>query len=77
MCSCSARSTGRCERRRRRWWRSRWRGATPVLIADQHRAYLSGPAEHRLFEIDYADGARVARTFDTTDAPAFVAETGR
>ncbi|MCZ0709162.1 ABC transporter [Microbacterium paraoxydans] len=52
-------------------------GATPVLIADQHRAYLSGPAEHRLFEIDYADGARVARTFDTTDAPAFVAETGR
>ncbi|WP_101848311.1 ABC transporter [Zhihengliuella sp. ISTPL4] len=51
--------------------------AAPVLIADQHRAYLSGPAEHRLFEIDYADGARVARTFDAATEPAFVAETGR
>ncbi|MFJ6550593.1 ABC transporter [Microbacterium sp. NPDC091676] len=52
-------------------------GETPTLIADQHRAYLSGPAEHRLFEIDYADDARLARSFDTADAPAFVAETGR
>ena len=52
-------------------------GAAPVLIADQHRAYLSAPSEHRLFEIDYADAARIARTFDTDTAPAFVAETGR
>lgn len=52
-------------------------GATPALIADQHRAYLSAPAEHALHEIDYADAARVARTFDTTTEPAFVAETGR
>lgn len=52
-------------------------GMAPVLIADQHRAYLSAPSEHRLFEIDYADAARVARTFDTTTSPAFVAETGR
>lgn len=52
-------------------------GEAPALIADQHRAYLSGPAEHRLFEIDYADDARLARTFDTADAPTFVAETGR
>ncbi|WP_149083590.1 MULTISPECIES: ABC transporter [Microbacterium] len=52
-------------------------GASPTLIADQHRAYLSGPVEHRLFEIDYADGARVARTFDTATEPAFMAETGR
>ena len=28
-------------------------------------------------EIDYADGARIARTFETATAPAFVAETGR
>ncbi|WP_314649669.1 ABC transporter [uncultured Microbacterium sp.] len=52
-------------------------GAAPTLIADQHRAYLSAPAEHRLYEIDYADGARIARTFDTDAEPAFTAETGR
>lgn len=52
-------------------------GMSPTLIADQHRAYLSAPAERRLYEIDYADGARIARTFDTTTEPAFVAETGR
>lgn len=52
-------------------------GASPTLIADQHRAYLSGPAESCLFEIDYADDARIARTFDTATEPAFTAETGR
>ena len=52
-------------------------GTTPSLIADQHRAYVSAPTEHRLYEIDYADGARIARTFETATAPAFVAETGR
>jgi len=48
-----------------------------VLIADQQRAYLSAPAEQRLYEIDFADGARIARTFETPTAPQFVAETGR
>lgn len=52
-------------------------GAAPVLVADQHRAYLSAPTEKRLFEVDYADGARLARTFETATEPAFVAETGR
>ncbi len=52
-------------------------GASPTLIADQHRAYLSAPTEHRLYEIDYADAARIARTFDAATEPAFVAETGR
>ncbi len=47
------------------------------LIADQHRAYLNGPAERRLFEIDFADAGRVARTFDTLDEPRFLVETGR
>ncbi|WKK73099.1 ABC transporter [Rathayibacter oskolensis] len=52
-------------------------GRAPVLVADQQRAYLSAPAERRLHEIDYADGARVARTFETPAEPAFTAETGR
>jgi hypothetical protein len=52
-------------------------GAAPHLIADQQRAYLSAPAEQRLHEIDFADDARIARTFATETAPAFTAETGR
>lgn len=52
--------------------------AHPVsLIADQQRAYLNGPAEQRLWELDFADGARVAREFTPAAAPLFVAETGR
>ncbi|MCS5722951.1 ABC transporter [Herbiconiux sp. CPCC 203407] len=47
------------------------------LVADQQRAYLNAPAEHRLFEIDFADSARVSRTFDTPSAPLHLAETGR
>ena len=50
-------------------------GAT--LIADQQRAYLSAPAEGLLVEIDFADGARIARTFETATEPAFTALTGR
>ncbi|MBD8141750.1 ABC transporter [Frigoribacterium sp. CFBP 13605] len=52
-------------------------GRTPTLIADQQRAYLSAPVEGRLYEIDAADGARIARSFETAGEPAFVAETGR
>lgn len=49
----------------------------PLLIADQQRAYLNAPAEGRLYEIDFADGARIAREFETPTAPAFVVGTGR
>jgi len=52
-------------------------GLAPVLVADQQRAYLSAPAEKALHEIDYADGARLARSFDTATEPAYTAETGR
>ncbi|MEV8239835.1 ABC transporter [Microbacterium testaceum] len=47
------------------------------LVADQQRAYLNGPAENRLWEIDFADGARVAREFAPERSPLFFAETGR
>ncbi|WP_193609185.1 ABC transporter [Nocardioides lijunqiniae] len=49
----------------------------PVLVVDQQRAYLSAPAERRLHEIDFRDGARVARTFPTPTTPLFTAGTGR
>jgi hypothetical protein len=48
-----------------------------TLIADQQRAYLNAPLEQKLYEIDFADAARVARTFETDTVPAYLAETGR
>lgn len=47
------------------------------LIVDQERAYVNDPSRGVVHEVDYADGARVARTLRTPVAPAFVAETGR
>ncbi|MFS0866491.1 hypothetical protein AB3M83_04035 [Microbacterium sp. 179-B 1A2 NHS] len=48
-----------------------------TLTADQNRTYLNGPAEGVLFEIDPADGGRIARELTADHVPAFVAETGR
>jgi DNA-binding beta-propeller fold protein YncE len=48
-----------------------------TLIADDQRAYLTSPADRRLYEIDYADGGRIARTFETAGEPTHLAETGR
>jgi hypothetical protein len=56
--------------------------ADPVLLAgveltvDATRGYVNSPADNLLYEIDYADGARIARSFDV-DSAAFLAETGR
>jgi len=52
-------------------------GRPVTLIADQQRAYLNGPAEGRMWEIDFADGARIAREFAPERTPLFFAETGR
>lgn len=47
------------------------------LVVDQQRAYLNAPAERLLHEIDFADSARIARSFPTDGVPRFVAGTGR
>lgn len=52
-------------------------GASAMLVADQQRAYLNGPVEGRLWEIDFADGARIAREFPAERSPAFFVQTGR
>ncbi|MDR6692118.1 hypothetical protein J2X55_003056 [Microbacterium sp. 1154] len=52
-------------------------GRPVSLIADQQRAYLNGPAENRMWEIDFADDARIAREFTPERTPLFFAETGR
>ncbi|WJL94294.1 ABC transporter [Microbacterium sp. ET2] len=49
----------------------------PPIVADAQRAYVSGPREQKLFEIDFADDARIARTFDTAAPFQFTAGTGR
>ncbi|MFC9950550.1 hypothetical protein ACFVIN_08430 [Streptomyces prasinus] len=49
----------------------------PVLEVDRSRAYLNDPAGRRVYEIDYNDGLRVARTFDLDMEPALMVETGR
>lgn len=46
------------------------------LSVDAQRAYVSSPADGRVYELAYADGARVARTFDTP-VGAFTVEVGR
>jgi hypothetical protein len=47
------------------------------LTVDAGRAYLNAPLEGVVYEIDYADGARIARTFAISGEPRFLAETGR
>ena len=45
------------------------------LVVDANRAYVSGPAEGIVLEVDYRDGARIARTFDGLD-PRFLQQVG-
>lgn len=47
------------------------------LEVDADRAYLGDPASTSVFEIDYADRARVARTLQMPVDARFFAETGR
>ncbi|MER7665406.1 MULTISPECIES: hypothetical protein [unclassified Streptomyces] len=51
--------------------------ATPVIEVDRSRAYLNDPAGKRVYEIDYNDNLRVARTFDLDMRPSLMVETGR
>ncbi|MFD6175010.1 PQQ-binding-like beta-propeller repeat protein [Streptomyces coeruleorubidus] len=51
--------------------------AGPVIEVDRSRAYLNDPKGRRVYEIDYNDNLRVARTFDLDIEPALMVETGR
>jgi hypothetical protein len=50
---------------------------TVSLTVDAQRAYLNAPAEGVVYEIDFADRARIARALSPSVQPAFLAETGR
>ncbi|MET8473140.1 hypothetical protein ABZY90_15850 [Streptomyces sp. NPDC006422] len=49
----------------------------PVVEVDRSRAYVNDPDGKRVFEVDYNDDLRIARTFDLDVEPALMAETGR
>ncbi|MFC9057691.1 hypothetical protein ACFTXB_06490 [Streptomyces sp. NPDC057074] len=51
--------------------------AAPVIEVDRSRAYLNDPEGKRVYEIDYNDDLRVARTFDLDVRPSLMVETGR
>jgi hypothetical protein len=50
--------------------------AAPLLQLDAQRAYLADPADGTVHEIDFADGARVARTIELPVSPVAFAEVG-
>ncbi|WP_037805053.1 hypothetical protein [Streptomyces sp. NRRL F-5135] len=52
-------------------------GTAPVIEVDRSRAYVNDPGGKRVFEIDYNDGLRVARSFALDIEPVLMAETGR
>ncbi|WP_443050306.1 hypothetical protein [Streptomyces sp. NBC_00286] len=49
----------------------------PAVEVDRSRAYLNDPKGKRVYEIDYNDNLRIARTFDLDIEPALMVETGR
>ncbi|MEU1299845.1 hypothetical protein [Streptomyces shenzhenensis] len=51
--------------------------STPVIEVDRSRAYVNDPDGKKVFEIDYNDDLRVARSFDLDIEPVLMAETGR
>ncbi len=48
-----------------------------TLTVDTERAYVSSPAEGVVYEIDYADAARIARVLTTATSPDAAIEVGR
>lgn len=54
-----------------------YRRQRPVIEVDRSRAYVNDPESKKVFEIDYNDGLRIARSFDLDIRPVLMAETGR
>jgi hypothetical protein len=50
---------------------------TPSIQIDTARAYVNDPGARQIHEIDYADGLRLTRSFDTTITPSYLVEVGR
>ena len=48
-----------------------------VIEVDTTRAYVNDAAARKVYEIDYNDKLRLARTFSLGFAPTYMVETGR
>jgi hypothetical protein len=51
-------------------------GVAPVLRVDTNRAYVNDVSGRAVYEIDYRDNLRLARTFPLDIAPSYLVETG-
>ncbi|MFC8079083.1 hypothetical protein ACFUN8_26525 [Streptomyces sp. NPDC057307] len=51
--------------------------ASAVIEIDSSRAYVNDAGAEKIYEIDYNDGLRLARTFPLDFAPTHMVETGR
>ncbi|MEU0149788.1 hypothetical protein ABZ119_28155 [Streptomyces sp. NPDC006288] len=52
-------------------------GNAPVIEVDRSRAYVNDPEGKKVFEIDYNDGLRIARSFGLDVKPVLMVEAGR
>lgn len=52
-------------------------GPQPVIEIDSDRAYVNDAADRAVYEVDYADGLRVARILRTDVSPGLMVEAGR
>lgn len=52
-------------------------GQQPVIDIDSDRAYVNNAARREVYEIDYADGLRIARTLRTEVSPGLMVQAGR
>ncbi|TQK29122.1 zinc ABC transporter permease AztB [Arthrobacter sp. SLBN-53] len=52
-------------------------GPQPVIEIDSDRAYVNDTDARAVYEIDYADGLRIARTLRTAVSPGLMVEAGR
>lgn len=52
-------------------------GSAAVIEVDRSRAYVNDPEGRKVFEIDYNDGLRIARSFDLDVKPVLMVEAGR
>ncbi len=50
--------------------------AEPLLQLDAQRAYVTDASGEQVHEVDFADGARVARSIELPEAPVAFAEVG-
>lgn len=48
-----------------------------MIEIDSDRAYVNDAAARAVYEIDYADGLRIARTLRTDVSPGLMVEAGR